>query len=64
MPDGRAAALQPSDVAGRPKRRALVPAEEVASLQQAIDGYNRFRQLAEEYADESGAVEGDGIGGE
>ena len=29
-----------------------VPAEEVASLQQAIDGYNRFRQLAEEYADE------------
>ena len=29
-----------------------VPAEEVASLQQAIDGYNRFRQLAEEYAGE------------
>jgi predicted ArsR family transcriptional regulator len=29
-----------------------VPAQEVASLQQAIDGYNLFRQLAEEYADE------------
>ena len=29
-----------------------VPAEEVASLQRAIDGYNLFRRLAEEYADE------------
>jgi hypothetical protein len=29
-----------------------VPAEEVASLQKAIDGYNLFRRLAEEYADE------------
>jgi len=29
-----------------------VPAEEVASLQEAIDGYNLFRKLAEEYADE------------
>jgi hypothetical protein len=26
--------------------------EEVAELQEAIDGYNRFRQLVEEYADE------------
>ena len=29
-----------------------VSAEEVASLQKAIDGYNLFRRLAEEYADE------------
>ena len=29
-----------------------VPAEELASLQEAIDGYNLFRKLAEEYADE------------
>jgi len=29
-----------------------VPAQEVALVQQAIDGYNRFRKLAEEYADE------------
>ena len=29
-----------------------VPAEEVASLQEAIDGYNLFGKLAEEYADE------------
>ena len=29
-----------------------VPVEEVASLQQAIDGYNSFCQLAEKYADE------------
>jgi len=29
-----------------------VPAEEVASLQAAIDGYNLFRKLTEEYADE------------
>lgn len=29
-----------------------VPAEEVASLQEAIDGYNLFRRLAEQYADE------------
>lgn len=29
-----------------------VPVEEVASLQQAIDGYNLFVKLAEEYADE------------
>jgi predicted ArsR family transcriptional regulator len=29
-----------------------VPAEEVASLQEAIDGYNLFCKLAEEYADE------------
>lgn len=29
-----------------------VPAEEVASLQEAIEGYNLFRKLAEEYADE------------
>lgn len=29
-----------------------VPAEDVASLQEAIDGYNLFRKLAEEYADE------------
>lgn len=28
-----------------------VPAEEVASLQEAIDGYNLFRTLAETYAD-------------
>ena len=26
--------------------------EEVADLQEAIDGYNQFRRLAEEYADE------------
>jgi predicted ArsR family transcriptional regulator len=29
-----------------------VPAEEVDLLQQAINGYNLFRQLAEQYADE------------
>ena len=29
-----------------------VPAEEVASLQRAIDGYNLFCKLAEEYAGE------------
>ena len=29
-----------------------VPAQEVALLQQAIDGYNLFRKLVEEYADE------------
>ena len=29
-----------------------VPADEVASLQEAIDGYNLFRKLAEEYAEE------------
>ena len=29
-----------------------VPAQEVALLQEAIDGYNLFRTLAEEYADE------------
>lgn len=29
-----------------------VPAQEVTSVQQAIDGYNLFRKLAEEYADE------------
>jgi hypothetical protein len=29
-----------------------VRAEEVASLQEAIDGYNLFRRLTEEYADE------------
>ena len=29
-----------------------VPAAEVASLQEAIEGYNLFRKLAEEYADE------------
>ena len=29
-----------------------VPADEVASLQEAIDGYTLFRKLAEEYAEE------------
>lgn len=29
-----------------------VPADEVASLQEAIDGYNLFRKLAEDYAEE------------
>ena len=29
-----------------------VPDEEVAALQEAIDGYNLFRKLAEQYADE------------
>jgi 23S rRNA maturation mini-RNase III len=29
-----------------------VAAQEVAALQQAIDGYNLFRKLAEEFADE------------
>jgi hypothetical protein len=29
-----------------------VPAEQVASLQEAIDGYNLFTRLAEQYADE------------
>ena len=29
-----------------------VPTGEVEALQEAIDGYNQFRKLAEEYADE------------
>jgi hypothetical protein len=29
-----------------------VPAEEVASLQEAIDGYNLYTKLVEQYADE------------
>ena len=29
-----------------------VPADQLASLQEAIEGYNLFRKLAEEYADE------------
>ena len=29
-----------------------VPADEVPELQKAIDGYNLFRSLAEQYADE------------
>lgn len=29
-----------------------VPAEEVAALQKALDGYNLFRKLAEQYAGE------------
>ena len=52
MPDDGAPALQPPNVAERAQRGALyVPASEAAALQKAMEGYQLFIKLAEQYAD-------------